>query len=173
MKKITRILAVLLAALTLLSSVAFAEETPSKSTVKNAYASYVEENLSYEGEYPYGEYTLFDLNNDGVKEMLFTYMCGVRSGYKFYTYSDGKVKHMKSIQGGCGVTWSKSKKRVCVMTSAGADYTTYTVYKKKGTSLQKVVKYQEKGSKYYKDGKKVSEKNFNKAVKKYFNWKHL
>lgn len=173
MKKATKLLAVLLAVFTLLSSTVLAADIPSKSTVKKAYAAYVEKNLSDEEEYPYSEYTLFDINNDGIKEMLFTYMCGVRAGYKIYTYSNGKVKHMKSIEGGCGVTWSKSKKRICVTTSSGAAYTTYTVYTMKNTSLKKGVQYKEKGSKYYKNDKKISEKSFNKAVKKYWGWKNV
>ena len=143
---------------------------PSTVTVKRAYASYVKRYLSSSRKYPYGSYTLYDINRDGVPEMFFEYMSGVRSGYKIYTYKNKKVVPLKSVTGGCRIYYKSSKKQICILTSSGAADNTYTCYKLINNRLKKVLEYKSKSQyswnsnflnvKFYKNGKRISKRSY-------------
>ena len=143
---------------------------PSTVTVKRAYASYVKRYLSSSRKYPYGSYTLYDINGDGVPEMFFEYMSGVRSGHKIYTYKNKKVVPLKSVTGGCRIYYKSSKKQICILTSSGFADNTYTCYKLINNKLKKVVEYKSENHtsfdsdflniKFYKNGKRISKRSF-------------
>ena len=142
---------------------------PSSVTVKRAYASYVKKYLSSSRKYPYGSYTLYDINRDGVPEMFFQYAWG-RYAFKIYTYRNRKVVPLKSVTGGCRIYYKSSKKQICILTSSGFADNTYTCYKLINNKLKKVVEYKSENHtsfdsdflniKFYKNGKRISKRSF-------------
>jgi len=145
---------------------------PSASKVKKAYDTFVN-NTFYNGSYMYPGYDLFDINKDGVKELIVTYMSGVRAGYQMFTYKNGKVikMHKGDYHGGCGISRVKGTKYICISQSSGAADTSETCYKIKGTKLVKVCHYRFLGDstgkvQYYKDGKKISKTEYDAFMKK-------
>lgn len=151
------------------------------SRAKKAYTSYYKKNLT-ERKYPDRYKKLYDINQDGVPEMILSYMSGVRYGYKIYTYRNGKVKCLKTFIGGCGIYYKKSKKYIAVMQSGGAADNMITIYKMKGGKLKKVVAYRSKSFytgnnlqiNYYKDETKISESSYYEYINDIFsNWKQM
>lgn len=151
------------------------------SRAKKAYSSYYKKNLT-EKKYPDRYKKLYDINQDGVPEMILSYMNGVRYGYKIYTYRSGKVKCMKTFIGGCGIYYKKSKKRIAVMQSGGAADNVCTIYKMEKGKLKKVVAYRSESVYtgndlkiiYYKNKTKISENSYRKYVDDiYSNWKYM
>ena len=152
---------------------------PSKTTVKSAYRTYVAKNLSSSQKYPYGDYTFYDINGDGIPELFFEYLSGVRSGFKIYTYKNRKVFHMKSTVGVSRIYYSKSKKRICILTSGGAADNTYTCYKMNNGKLRKVSQYKSVSAgsidnvKFYKNGKRISQKQYSLYADSIEKWKTI
>ena len=85
---------------------------------------------------------LYDINRDGVSEMIFTYMSGVRGGYKIYTYKKGKIIKILDVKGATGIYRKAKKKQICISFSSGASSSHSTSYKMKGQKLIKVRDYQ-------------------------------
>lgn len=112
-----------------------------QTKVKRAYKNYVRKYLSSHASYPYGTYSLYDINRDGVSEMVFTYMSGVRGGYKIYTYKKGKIIKMLDVKGAGGIRRNARKKQICISFSNGASDSWATCYKMKGQKLIRVRKY--------------------------------
>ena len=169
MKKIIRIILIcMMMSMLCISNVSAAQ--PSKATVNKAYAAYVKKNLSSRSRYPYANYTTYDINKDGIPELFFEYMSGVRSGFKIYTYKNKKVVGVKSVIGVSRIYYKSSKKQICILTSGGHADNTYTYYKLDGTKLKKVNQYKSVSSynsrtgkliiKFYKNGKKITKQSF-------------
>ena len=53
---------------------------------RRAYKKYVRNYLSSKKRFPYHQYMFFDINNDGVSEMFYSYASGACTTYKIYTY---------------------------------------------------------------------------------------
>lgn len=146
--------------------------------VSKAYSSYVKRKLSSYEKYPRGSYMLYDINNDGIYEMFFQFETGVRLGYKVYTFKNNKVVKLKSFAGCNGINYNKSKKQICVLESSSVYDNIFTYYTMKNNKLKKIAKYEsiwDYSSEtlkidYYKNGKKISEKAFNKQMETFFQW---
>lgn len=177
--KFKRALALLLAVCVLCCTPALAAKKPSKATVRKAYQSYITKTLKKKelrGQ-NYG-IAYYDINKDGVQELIVEYGAGVRCGFKFYTYYGKKVKKMHSnvLEGCSGVYGVKGKKQIALYGSNGWGdrwVTTYTMSKNK---LKKGHTYEERDvitnartgkykAYYYIDGKKCSKKAFQKGQK--------
>ncbi len=177
--KCKRALALLLAVCVLCCTPALAAKKPSKATVRKAYQSYITKTLKRKelrGQ-NYG-IAYYDINKDGIQELIVEYGAGVRYGFKFYTYYGKKVKKMHSnlLEGCSGVHGVKGKKQIVLYGSNGWGdhwFTTYTMsknkLKKSHTAEERDVitnastgKYK---SYYYIDGKKCSKKTFQKGEK--------
>jgi len=177
--KCKRALALLLAVCVLCCTPALAAKKPSKATVRKAYQSYITKTLKKKelrGQ-NYG-IAYYDINKDGVQELIVEYGAGVRCGFKFYTYYGKKVKKMHSnlLEGCSGVYGVKGKKQIVLYGSNGWGdrwVTTYTMSKNK---LKKGHTYEERDvitnartgkykAYYYIDGKKCSKKAFQKGQK--------
>ncbi len=147
---------------------------PSTATVKRAYEKYASKKLLSNSKYPYGAYTLYDINRDGVPEMFFEYMSGARSGFKIYTYKKKKVVSVKSSTGISCIYYNSGKKQICILTSSGASDNTYTCYKLSGKKLKKVVQYKSvssgSGMKFYKNKTKISGNQYMSYVGTFDNW---
>lgn len=145
LKKIAVLLIVLILAVELTAvsqevNVSAAGTKTVKNKAKKAYKSYARRYLS-SSSYPYGSSKLYDINRDGIPEMLFNYMAGVRSGYKIYTYKKGKVIKMLDATGAGGIYRNAQKKQIYISFSNGAANSWFTCYKMKGKKLVKVRKY--------------------------------
>lgn len=91
--------------------VSAASTRATQAKAKKAYKNYVQKYLSSRASYPYGSYKLYDVNRDGISEMFFTYMAGVRGGYEVYTYKKGKIIKMLDTKGAGGLYSNAQKKR--------------------------------------------------------------
>ncbi len=142
-----------------------------KNNAKKAYKNYVRKYLPSSAGYPYGMYKLYDINRDGIPEMLFAYQAGVRSAYKIYTYKKGKIIKMLDVtEGGSGLYRVKGKKYIVIHTSGGAADGAFTCYKMQGKKLVKVSEYrnvstggenpQPQEVKFYKNSKKISKAKY-------------
>ncbi len=178
LKKVKTILIYGLMLSMLLSNTAIA--APTKKVVNKAYASYVKKKLSSTSKYPYGDYTLYDINRDGIPEMFFEYMAGVRSGFKIYTYKKGKVKALKSATGISRIYYNSRKKQICILSSSGAANNQYTTYKMQGRKLKRVSVYESKainGSmwdvRFYKNGKMISQGQYSSYANGIERWNHI
>ena len=150
----------------------------SEVTIKRAYASYVKRNLSSTTKYPYGNYTLYDINRDGVPEMFFEYMSGVRSGFKIYTYKKGKVVKVKAATGISRIYYNSGKREICILGSGGAADNSYTCYKLSGKKLKKISSYRSISGnagkvKFYKNEKRISRDKFSAYAEKIQKWKTI
>ena len=177
--KFKRALALLLAVCVLCCRPALAAKKPSKATVRKAYQSYITKTLKKKelrGQ-NYG-IAYYDINKDGIQELIVEYGAGVRCGFKFYTYYGKKVKKMHSnlLEGCSGVYGVKGKNKIVLYgNNTYFDHwlTTYTMAKNK---LKKRHTYEQRDeivnfktgrikSYYYIDGKKCSKKTFEKGEK--------
>lgn len=150
---------------------------PSKQTVQNAYKNYFNRNFKGNSMYRDGCYKLYDINKDGVSEMIVGYPAGMRSGCQLFTYKNGKVVKMHSGEfgGGCGV-YGMNNKTICISQTNGlAVGDTYTFYKVSGSRLKKVVTYVSEviyngsnisGVAYYKNKEKISREAFSNVIDK-------
>lgn len=178
LKKVKKILIYGLMLSMLLGNTAMA--APSKKAVKKAYASYVKKKLSSTSKYPYGDYTLYDINRDGIPEMFFEYMAGVRSGFKIYTYRKGKVKALKSTTGISCIYCNSRKKQICILYSSGAANNQYIAYKMQGRKLRRVSVYESKAVngymwdvRFYKNGKTITQEQFSTYTSGIDRWKRI
>lgn len=156
MKKLMRIMAIILAFSMIMSMAATAAPSPTK--VRRTYRSYVLKNLK-KSKYPYRETRYYDINKDGIKELIVSYAAGVRSSYQFYTYHNGRVKKMhKSDFHGCnGISAMKNnRKYICITQSNGASDSSETIYKMSNRKLKKVATYRLKGNRLYLNGRRVN-----------------
>lgn len=170
MKKM--LLAVLM--LCMLFSIPAMAKTPSKTTVKKAYQTYIRKNLSDRSKYRYPQTKYFDINKDGVSEMIFMYEAGVRSAVQVYTYRNNKVVHMspKKFNGCSCVYQARGKKYLVILQSNGAMDNTYNACYVSGTRLRRAVSYRVRATyrngreyvTYTKNGKRCSAKAFNSFV---------
>lgn len=143
---------------------------PSKAVVNKAYTTYVKKLVSSKNRYPYANYITYDINRDGIPELFFEYMCGVRSGFKICTYRNKKVVEVKSVIGVSRIYYKSSKKQICILTSSGFADNTYTYYQLSGTKLKKINQYKsvsrpnyrtgELTIKFYKNGKSISKRSY-------------
>ena len=177
MRKVKRIVLVC-AVMLLMLSCNTVMAAPGKATVKKAYAAYVKRNLSSSSKYPYGDYAVYDINKDGIPEMFFEYMAGTRSGFKIYTYKNGKVSGMKSFIGVSRIYYNGKKKQICVLTSGGAADNQYTCYKMKGKKLVALSKYESVmehygNIRYCKNGKSISKGQFTSYANGIGRWKYI
>jgi len=142
-----------------------------KDNAKKAYKNYVRRYLPSSAGYPYGRHKLYDINRDGIPEMLFAYQAGVRSAYKIYTYKKGKILKMLDVTtGGSGLYRVKGKKYIVICTSGGVADNAFTCYKMQGKKLVKVSEYrsvstgggslQPQEVKFYKNSKKISKAKY-------------
>lgn len=157
----------------MLFSVPAMAKTPSKTTVKKAYQTYIRKNLSNRYKYNYPKVKYFDINKDGINEMIYMYEAGVRYAVQVYTYRNNRVVHMspKRFVGCCSVAQIRGKKYLVILQSNGAVDNMSTAYVVSGTRLKKVVSYRmraiykngiETGRILYtKNGKKCSEREYN------------
>ena len=169
MKKIVRTILICMA-ISMLCVTGVSAAKPTKATVNRAYATYVKKHLSSKSRYPYSRYITYDINRDGIPELFFEYMSGVRSGFKIYTYKNKKVVGIKSSIGVSRIYYKSSKKQICILTSGGHADNTYTYYKLNGTKLKKLNQYKSVSSdnfktgklsvKFYKNGKRITKRNF-------------
>ena len=93
-------------------NVSAASTRSTQSKAKKAYKNYAQKYLLSSVSYPYGTYKLYDINRDGIPEMFFTYMAGVRGGYKVYTYKKGKIIKMLDVTGAGGLYRNAKKKQI-------------------------------------------------------------
>lgn len=166
MKKLMRIMTTVLVFSMLMSMAATAAPSPTK--VRRTYRSYVLRNLK-KSKYPYRKTRYYDINKDGIKELIVSYEAGVRIAYQFYTYHNGRVKKMhKSDFYGCnGISaMTNNRKYICITQSNGASDSSETIYKMSNRKLKKVATYRMKGNRVYRNGKRVSKSKI-RAV-----WRH-
>ena len=150
---------------------------PNKQTVQKAYKNYFNRNFKGNSMYRLCDYRLYDINKDGVSEMIISYESGVRYAYQLFAYKNGKVVKMHSGEfgGGCGV-YGMNNKTICIhQTNGGAIGDTYTFYKVSGSRLKKVVTYVSEviyngsnisGVAHYKNKEKISREAFFNVIDK-------
>lgn len=140
----------------------------SATTVKKAYASYVKKNIANDSYFiPGTYYYLHDFNKDGIKEMIVVEPGGARGSEYVYSYYNGKV--VSSYKEGSyfnQVGYIKGEKCLVGYGSGGYQDFEYVVYKISKGKLKEKYKYACEEGVYKKDGKKITEKSFNKFTEK-------
>lgn len=116
------------------------------SSAKKAYKNYVWKYLSSSTDYPGSRYKFYDINRDGIPEMLFSYASGVRCGYKIYTYKKGKIIKMLDEIGAGGIYRNAKKKEIYISFSSGAADNWVIFYKMKNKKLVQTQKYHNRDS---------------------------
>ena len=144
---------------------------PSKQTVQKAYKNYFNRNFKGNSMYRDGYYNLYDINKDGVSEMIVVYPSGVRAGCQLFTYKNGKIVKMHNDEFyGCNGIYKAKNNVICIQGSGGAASTSFTFYKMKGTKLKRIVKYTQDGDvfgryvHYYRNNKRISAAEFRKVT---------
>ena len=87
---------------------------------------------------------LFNINKDGVPELVVQYPNGNKYGVVVYTYKKGKVVRMTSKKGYIGISsvrQQKGKKYLVLQWTQSRQSTGYDVYQMKGTKLKRVYRY--------------------------------
>lgn len=150
---------------------------PSEEKVMKAYQRYYDKHYVRKG-YSGLLRNYYDINKDGIKEMYVSYEAGVRGAYDFFTYHKGKVIRLNKTFYGCNdlnyMRGKKYRKCIAIQASQGASESFYTVYRIKGKKMIEVARYTiifsgySAGSKvkYYKNGKRISKKTYNKFENK-------
>lgn len=183
-----RVLVLLCAAVVAVTAVQVPAEinaAPSAKTVKKAYISFLKKkiaNCTYEEDI---DYSLYDFNKDGIKELVVSCPGGARAICDIYTYRNKKVVSL--VHGVNDVGYLKGKKYIVTYGSGGSRNFDYTLYKiKKGKAVQ-VHKYACVDGVYQKDGKNVDQSvylafdkkvvhnlgDLNKVPVKYYSAKNL
>ncbi len=147
------------------------------SDTSEIYTQYYKDNYkSKKNKYPYAAKGEVDLNGDGTDEMYITYAYGVRGAYEFFYCEDEEVIRAKKFTG-CNVAYfSEEEEKICVVQSGGAADTTFTTYQFNGEKFEKADCYRYKGGrkvKCYKNGKRISESKYDKAVLAMQDWEML
>jgi hypothetical protein len=118
-------------------------------------------------------YTLLDLNDDGVEELLYKYYNGGnRNCGKICTIVDGKVKMLKNQKDGSPNFYQNSKKEIMMDSSTSSKEKVYRVYSMKNGKLTLIRTYRsntkEDGKyEYTLDGKKIKKSEFKKMKKEF------
>ena len=150
-----------------------ATEVQAASKAKKAMAAYAKYLQKGTGTYKGGEiilssFTMFDINNDGIKELV-VYDEGMNSFY-VYGYCSGKVKCLGSTMRG-GITFYPKKKIFGCDSSVTAGFNSGEYYKYDGKRVKELAWYSVEydgvggpflGETYKVHGKKVTKKKFDK-----------
>lgn len=171
-RKVIRIFQIVIICFIALFVMTYAQ-TEAKASESSAYRAYVNKHFKT-GKYPYLECILYDINKDGIEEMIVRYESGVRNAYQVYTYKKGTVikLHKGEFFGAGGISYIKGKKGLIISFSNGASDNEYCLYKIKRNKLIKVksyrVKYNEITEKvtYFSGKKKISEAEYNRFQRK-------
>lgn len=149
--------------------------TVNNKTIYNAYQKLVLKKDRY-GNYIYPTYYCMDINNDRIPELLlltdFKYSkeyLGI-SGYKVYTYKNGKAVHLGDAEGGISVRILKNKKGIVC---SCADV--IGVYKWKNGKLYRTERYiwgfsEKEREQWFKGWQKFKSEE---AEKRYMPWKPI
>lgn len=134
-----------------------------KVSTRSAYKTYANKHFNA-NKYPYLKCILYDINRDGVQEMIVRYESGVRNAYQVYTCQKGKVKklHKGEFSGAGGIYYIKGKKELVISFSNGASDNGYCSYQIRGGRLKKTKSYRAvynehtQKAKYYLGKKRIS-----------------
>ncbi len=177
MKKIFSILLCLVLTVCMMFSSTVTVDAVSKKTKTKAYKAY----RKWIYEVNYSGFCVYDINKDGLKELLMTFDGHGKNIYSFdvYTYKNGKVVQCNTgysfEYSPFGLQYNKSTKRIYGSRGGGGSienwyYTLSKSKKLKRVTLEKVESgYNYKTGKisykyYYKD-KKITKKEYNKKLK--------
>ena len=164
MKKIRKIFCLVLSLILILGIPMEAQAAVSKAKVRKAYKKYIEKNINL-SDYPYAEFKYFDIDKDGIPEMIMQYEAGVRGNCRIYTYYKGKVILLHKEFNGCGqISWYK--KYFVLHQSNGASDSSITVYKISNHKLKKVMVYRYYNDRVYKNGKRITMSQYSAFMKK-------
>ncbi|MGN0353638.1 MAG: Ig-like domain-containing protein, partial [Muricoprocola sp.] len=106
---------------------------PKDSTIQNAYTRYMKKLSSYWDS----AYYLIDLNNDGIKELIYEYPNGLWCGVRVYTYKNNKVVLLRSWPHGVSqVKLRKGSNTLVLCTGTVNTEYTYEQYRFTGSKLK-------------------------------------
>lgn len=138
MKKIVRMLIIVMAMLMLAVPVS---AKPSRQTVVKKYDQWRQKYVYNKNKYSNPKTYLWDINKDGVLEMIFQYGSGKNSGFRVYTYKNGKVVLVQKLTGVKRFWGVQGKKYLVVDQDNDFKKGNYTVYKMDGTKMKRICIY--------------------------------
>lgn len=131
----------------------------------------------------YATYEIMDINKDRNVDLIWAYPAGQYTALKVFTYRRGKgmVRSIKPIYGLYGYKVDKARKSIIAFggqnnfdysTGFGYHLSFYYIYKFKGTQLKRTERWQMKEynggrTRYYKNGKRVSEARYKATETRY------
>lgn len=161
MKKTTmKITAFLLVAMLTAGSLHVMGVSAKSKSEKELYENYIQR--LWDKGYVVLDAVMRDINKDGTKEMLITYLpyeSSRRTDGLICTIKQGKVKLLKKFTDGVSFYY-KSGKTIVVCLDSGGTEIKYITYKLSGSKLKVVTTYQSTADSYKKDQKRISEKTF-------------
>lgn len=166
MKKIIRMLLIVTAMLLLAVPVS---AKPSRKTVVKKYDQWRQKYVYNKNKYSNPKTYLWDINKDGVLEMIFQYGNGKSSGFRVYTYKNGKIVLVQKLTGVKRFWGVQGKKYLVVDQDNNFKSGNYTVYKMDGTKMKRICIYRltrcvvENGkptTSYTRNGKRILETRF-------------
>ena len=152
----------------------------SKKEARKAYREYIASKLSSAVMYPSAKYIYFDINNDGIEELIFRYSLNDgRYIYYVLTYKGGEVHDVyHSNDSYC--CYLKKGKGICFYRDGGASFGQYELNNLKGTTFKNVAFYacnrwgiHHNIIKYWKDGKELTKSQYEAAVNNFRKWKRF
>ena len=158
----------------MLSTCTYAKK-PSKAKARKAYKNYIANSGIARSK---AKEVYIDFNRDGVVELFYFYNGSMYPECIVCIYKKGKVYNAGKLMGILSMCYSKKNKRFCVEHRA-AFASSHAEYKLSGTKIKQLVYYHpgtlgwtSSGS-ALKNNKEISAKEYQKAVKKYENWKKI
>ena len=172
MKKIIRMLLIVIAMLLLAVPVS---AKPSRKTVVKKYDQWRQKYVyNNKNKYSNPKTYLWDINKDGVLEMIFQYGNGKSSGFRVYTYKNGKIVLVQKLTGVKRFWGVQGKKYLVVDQDNNFKSGNYTVYKMNGTKMKRICIYRltrrvvENGkptTSYTRNGKRILETRFERFMR--------
>ena len=117
------------------------ETLAQNNTVKEAFNEYIAQNLD-NSDYPYGQPVFYDINQDGIEELIFEYAGGARGAAEIFAYKNNKVVRLKKFSSFSSIRKNPSDKSIIVIESSGASDFAMSTYKMRGKKLKKTDCYE-------------------------------